>query len=86
MTPFIAESKDGWSPSFSTIRLLQAKAKKLGLIWDWPTIAVLENHDMLLDCSHVTGDGGADLLACKRKGKWRFKIDGDYVREELVRP
>ena len=84
--PFIAESKDGWSPSQRVIRALQSRARKLGLIWDWPTIAVLANHDLLLDCSHVTGECGADLIACKERGRWLFKIDGDYVHEERVRP
>ena len=82
--PFIAESKDGWSPSIRVIRNLQAKARKIGLFVDWPTIAVLENHDLLLDCEPLTGDNGAELIACKTKKGWRFKIDGDYVREELV--
>jgi hypothetical protein len=75
--PFIAESKDGWSPSSGTIQRLQSKARKIGLIWDWPTIAVLANHDMLLDCSHITGDCGADLIACKVKveiqSRWRLR-------------
>jgi hypothetical protein len=82
--PFIVESKDGWEPSRSTIRGLQRKARKLGLIWDWPTIAVLESHDLLLDCEEVTGENGADLIAFKQCGKWHFKIDGDYVNEERI--
>lgn len=82
--PFILESEDGWIPSPNIVRNLQVKARKLGLIWNWFTIVVLENHDMLLDCSHVTGEYGADLIACKERGVWRFKIDGDYVHEERV--
>jgi hypothetical protein len=82
--PFIVESKDGWSPSLRVIRSLQAKARKIGLFANWPTIAALENHDLLLDCEPLTGDNGADLIACKTKRGWRFKVDGDYVHEELV--
>jgi hypothetical protein len=82
--PFISESKDGYRPSDRVVRMLQSRARKLGLVWDWPTIAVLENHDLLLDCSHVTGDNGADLIACKEYGKWGFKIDGDYAHGERV--
>ena len=73
----IAASADGWEPSAELIEEVKAAAKSKGLISDWPTIAALANRDLLLCCTHVTGEFGADLIASKRAGKWTFKTDSE---------
>lgn len=72
--PMIAEAKDGWTPSVAVVNYLKRMARKRGLFSEWPTIAVLENHDLLLDCSPLTGDFGAELIAKKRGRRWEFEV------------
>ena len=73
--PIVIPAKDGWVPSAELISRVRAEAKRLGLICDWPRIAVLENHDLLLSCTHITGEFGTDLVAIKRGNKYIFKTD-----------
>jgi hypothetical protein len=78
----VCPAKDGWQPSVESIKRLQKKARKIGLISDWPIILALANHDLLLDCSHITGDDGEQLIARKSKRGWIFLTDGEVLRGE----
>jgi hypothetical protein len=75
----VGSSDDGWEPSRELIEEVRAAAREKGLISDWPVISALNNHDLLLCCTHVTGEHGSDLIATKRSGKWTFKTDGEEM-------
>lgn len=79
----IVAAKDGWEPSYELIESVRAAAKAKGLISDWPIISALEDHDLLLCCTHVTGEYGADLIASDKTGEWIFKTDGEEMREAI---
>ena len=82
MRTMIVENDEGWYPSPATISRLRKLAKQRGLISDWRIVLALGNRDILLSCSHITGECGMDLVARKSKCGWEIVTEREYIEEK----